>query len=112
MIDTFSLPFFDNDGDNTAQALFAQPGLLNKIIVENSNAAKAYVQLFDAAAADVTVGTTTPDYVIPVLAAGGTVDDYMGAPLRFKTAITYACTTTATGNTDPTTGLVISATYS
>jgi len=111
MAEYYSLPYFDGDGNNTAQTLNVGRTHLHKIIVENPNSATAYVQIFDALAADVTVGTTTPDYVIPVLGNSGTVDDYIPS-LRFKTGVTYACTTTPTGNTDPTTGLVLSATYS
>lgn len=111
MADYYSLPFFDGDADNTAQTLKAGKTYLHKIIVENPNGAKAYVQLFDALAADVTVGTTVPDYVVPVLAGAGTVDDYIPGIL-FTKGVTYACTTTPTGSTDPTTGLVLSAIYS
>jgi hypothetical protein len=111
MINTYTLPFFDADADNSAQTLVDKPSFLFKIIVENPNTAKAYVQLFDALAADVTVGTTVPNYVIPVFANSGTVDDY-AVPMKFKNGITYACTTTPTGSTDPTAGLVLSANFS
>ena len=47
---TGATPFFDSDGDNTAQALKAGAGTLYKLNVYNSNAAVAYVQLFDVAA--------------------------------------------------------------
>jgi len=103
-------PFFDSDGDNTAQVLKASGGDLVKVVAYNSNTADAFVQLFDTAAGSVTVGTTPPIYVIPVLGQGSSVIDFEGT-FPFGTAITYACTTTATGNGDPTTGLVISANY-
>jgi len=104
-------PFFDSDGDNTAQVLKAGAGKLYKITVENPNAAKAYLQLFDTAAGSVVVGTTVPVYVIPVFKESATIDDFAGVGLKFSTAITYACTTTATGSSDPTTGLTVSAGY-
>jgi len=112
--DTVSLPattpYFDSDGDNTAQALNASATKLYKLSVQNPNASIAFVQIFNAAAGDVIVGTTTPDYVIPVLGNSATVEDFV-APLDLGTAATYACTTTATGNGDPSTGLVVSAAY-
>lgn len=103
-------PYFDSDGDNTAQALKASAGNLYKINVYNPNTAIAFVQLFDTAAGSVTVGTTTPVYVIPVPSEGFTIEDFVPG-LSFGTAITYACTTTATGSGDPTTGLTLSATF-
>jgi len=106
----YTSPFFDSDGDNTAQALSASAGFLYKILAWNVNTSAAYVQLFDAAASDVTVGTTTPNYVVPVPASGGVLDDYV-PPMKFSTAISYACTTTATGNGDPSTGLTVSGTF-
>jgi len=101
---------FDSDGDNTAQAIKAAAGELFDITVYNPNTSVVFVQIFNVAAGSVTVGTTVPDYVIPVLAEGGTIKDWAKGA-SFDTAITYACTTTATGNGDPTTGLTLSATY-
>lgn len=103
------ISYFDSDGDNTSQALKTSVGVLRKLHVINPNSSNCYVQLFDAATGDVTVGTTEPDYVVFVPAEGATIDDYKN--FKFSTAITYACTTTATGSGDPTTGLVVSALY-
>jgi hypothetical protein len=103
--------YFDSDWDNTAQALKAAAGTLRSICINNTNGNDCFVQLFNVAAWGVTVWTTTPNYVIPVKANWGTIDDFGGKWLSFSTAITYACTTTATGNGDPTTGLTISAWY-
>lgn len=113
---TFVKPYFDNDGDNTAQAMKTTEGDIYFFHAVNANTADAYVQFFDAATGDVTVGTTTPDFVLFVPGGDGTNDgaiaqQFYNAPVHFENAVTYACTTTATGNTDPTTGLVISATY-
>lgn len=103
-------PFFDSDGDNTAQAMKAAAGSLYKLHIINSNASAAYVQLFNVAAGSVTVGTTTPNYVAFVPANGSLTEDFVQG-MAFSTAITYACTTTATGSGDPTTGLTVSASY-
>src|SRR3990167_8780142 len=106
---------FDSDGDNTAQACKASDGYIYGIQVTNTNTADAYFQLFDVAAASVTVGTTTPKLSFLVPAGDGTnagaVDHFFGKPISFNTAITYACTTTATGNGDPTTGLTVNILY-
>jgi hypothetical protein len=101
---------FDSDGDNTAQALTVNGSNLYHVHVYNPNAAVAFVQLFDLATASVTVGTTAPKYVIFVPATGNTVEDF-DVPMSFTTAATYACTTTATGNGDPTVGLTVSFGY-
>jgi len=102
---------FDSDGDNTNQQIKASGGRLFGMEISNPNSVDAYLQLFDAASADITVGTTTPkqSYLIP--AGDGTLDgafDITFTPdwMHFHTAIFYACTTTATGNGDPSTGLV------
>lgn len=106
---------FDSDGDNTAQSVKTNPGTVYQIAVSNPNSSDAYLQLFDVAAGSVTVGTTTPNqsYLIP---AGdgtndGAADKVLSIPIQFDTAITYACTTTATGSGDPTTGLVVNILY-
>ena len=106
-----SIPLFDSDGDNTAQAAKTTPGRVHSLQVYNGSDANAFIQFFDTAVADVTVGTTTPiqSYFVPV---GGAYTSEYPFAWKFKTAITYACTTTATGNTDPSTGLTVNLLYS
>lgn len=104
------ITLFDSDGDNTAQAAKAAPGSLHHLEVSGIDAVDSFFQIFDLLAADVTVGTTTPKLSYLVPAGNATVRgvvslDFGESGLRFDTGITYACTTTATGNTDPTTGL-------
>jgi len=101
---------FDADGDNTAQAIKASAGNLYKVDVYNSNGTAAFIQLFDVVPGSVTVGTTTPKYVF-FIPAGGAASMDLVVPISFSSAITYACTTTATGNGDPTTGLTCSFGY-
>lgn len=107
----------DTDVDNTAQVIKAAPGFLHYVHVANPNTDAAWLHLYDAAAADVTVGTTTPkqSYMVP----GGSATNPGGFDLPlgnhqmyFGTAITYAATTTVGGGADPTTGLVLNAHYS
>lgn len=106
---------FDADGDNTAQQIKASAGKLYGLEVSNPNTVDAYIQLFDLATGSVTVGTTTPkqSYLVPGGDGinNGAMDKVFTIPVSFATAITYACTTTATGSGDPTTGLVVNAIY-
>lgn len=99
-------PYFDGDGDNTVQTIKPSAGSLYKLLIQNPNGAEAFVQLYDTAAP--IVGTTIPVYVIYVPASGAAVDDNNSVPLEFTDSIKYACTTTATGNGDPATGLIVS----
>lgn len=113
----FKRPHFDSDGDNTAQAVKTTAGRIHALEVSNPNAVDAYLQLFNAAAGDVTVGTTTPTLSLFVPAGDGTLDGAMDKEwgdegLDFQTAITYACATTATGSGDPATGLVVNLLFS
>ncbi len=111
MINT--IPYLDTDGDNTAQALKTADGRILYLHVINPNATDAFLQLFDAATGDVTVGTTTPALTFLIPAGNGVTRGAWelppGVAILFKVAITYACTTTATCNGDPTTGLIINA---
>lgn len=111
-----SIPYFDADGDNTAQTVKTTGGRIHYLEVSNPNATDAYIQFYDAAAGSVTVGTTTPVQSFLVPAGDGTKDagteKTFNFPWKFNDAITYACTTTATGSTDPTTGLVVNILYS
>jgi hypothetical protein len=112
-LDAPGRPFFDSDGDNTAQAMKSSGGFVYFLEVSNTNTADAYFQMFDAETSDVTVGTTTPSLSIHVPAGDGTLrgsmDMLLPGGIIFNTAITYSCTTTATGSGDPSTGLVVNA---
>lgn len=114
MIHTLTL--FDASGDNTAQVLYAGAGKVFYIHAINRNTADAYLQFFDLAAADVTVGTTTPKLSFLVPGGNGTTAGafeahFDAAPLEFELRVTYACTTTATGGTNPTTALTLNFSY-
>lgn len=101
---------FDSDGDNTAQQCKASAGILCGIHVQNSNGSAAFIQFFDLATGSVTVGSTTPKMSFQV-PANGNLDIEFIRPIPFATAITYACTTTATGSGDPATGLTVTNLY-
>ena len=86
-----------------------------KFIVTNSiAAATAFVQIFNVAAASVTLGTTVPLFVIHVPAAsatvGGTVEIGFELPgLLFETRCSVFGTTTAEGSTGTADGLFLQA---
>lgn len=106
---------FDSDGDNTAQVIKNGPGVIHYIEASNINAADAFLQLFNAVAADVTVGTTVPKQSFLVGKGDGTnrgaMDRVFNPPLDFQEGMSYACTTTVTGNGDPAVGLVVNIGY-
>ena len=65
---------------------------------DNANATKAYLQVFDAAAADVTLGTTVPKLIVPI--ASLETLRVMGLELQMTgPALSAAVTTTPTGST-------------
>lgn len=88
----------------TKQAVKASAGTFGGFYYYNPNASVAYVQVFDVASAGVTLGTTAPDMIFGVPASSGAVVE-IGNGVNMATAITLACTTTATGSTAPGTGL-------
>ena len=100
-------PFFDSSVVATVENLKSNGGVyLYFIEVSNPNGSNAFLQLFNVAAANVTIGTTVPNqsYLVP---ANGGMDIAFSDPLEFDTALSYAATTTATGSTAPGTGLVL-----
>ena len=110
------LPHHDATADNTATEMKAAAGKLYYLEVANINNVDVFLQLFNVAAVDVTVGTTAPVQSFIVPAGTGTVraimeKDFSRGPLHFRTAISYAVTTTVGGNTSPGTAVEFSAGY-
>lgn len=87
------------DLDETEEEIKATAGQLYKLRIANNATTVRYVKLYNATAANVTVGTTTPvdTIVIPPASAAGTptvlTEAYGPAGLAFATAITAAATT-------------------
>lgn len=80
-----------------------------KVIAMNTSAATAFVQVFDLAAADVTLGTTVPKYQIVLAATTGFVDlDFSWLDV-FLTRMSAASTTTSGGATGSAAGVRIQA---
>jgi hypothetical protein len=91
--------FFDCDVSAFDVLVQIGPTLLYSYDIHNVSAADAFVQLFDAASiVDVIVGTTVPDYVVP-LAANGIRALAFSKPLSFPLGLVIASTTTSGGNT-------------
>lgn len=94
----------------TAATVSAAAGKFGGVMFMNLNSAPAYIQVFDTTGA-VTLGTTTPTFVIP-LPANATAANGVAAVHGFSVGIAItngikvAATTTATGATVVGTGLV------
>jgi hypothetical protein len=97
------------DVDNTSQTAKSSSGRVYGYHVYNPNSSDAWLHLYDSASA-VTPGTTTPTVSLWVPAQGA-LDAVFPLGLEFEAGIKYAATTTVTGGTDPTTGLVMNLFY-
>jgi hypothetical protein len=78
--------------------------------VYNPGASVAYLQVFDAAAADVTLGTTVPVYTLAIPATGAALID-PPRPVLCSTRMSYAVTATRTGAGAPASACNLSLVY-
>lgn len=100
--------------DETVTVIKAAPGRLHNLVIENTQGAIAWVQVFDAAVAgDVTLGTTEPDFEFQVPATTGAARlSFPGdAHLPFETGIAIASTTADKGAAGSADGVLAYATY-
>lgn len=86
------------DLDETEEEVKATAGCLYKLRITNFATSIRYVKLYNATAANVSVGSTTPIDTIPIppaAASGATVltESYGGVGLTFDTALSIAATT-------------------
>jgi hypothetical protein len=88
----------------TKQAVKASAGTFGGYYAYNPNSSVAYIQVFDVASGSVTLGTTAPDMIFGIPATSGANLEITNG-VNMGTAITLACTTTATGSSAPSTGL-------
>jgi sporulation protein YlmC with PRC-barrel domain len=102
-------PFFDLSVDNSAQTMKATAGTLYYVSAYNPNAAVAWIQLLNHATP--TIGTTTPVMVMQIPANGMNEMLIAAQGLSFSTAITYAATTTASGDVAPAAPLTLTAAF-
>lgn len=96
---------------STKAAANASAGNLFGYHIYNPNSAVTYVQFFNVASAGVTVGSTAADMILAIPASGWADSPASGPPVAFGTALTVAATTTATGSSAPTTGLLVNLFY-
>ena len=91
----------------------SQPCDLCGLVASSTNAADAYLQIFAKAAADVTIGTTTPDAVVIIPKTTGLVPLALSSVsyLHSETGWCYAVTTTDNGSTAMTYGNTIDLTF-
>ena len=88
--------------DSPGLLIKAGQGVLHGWSLQNGAAAATYVQVFDAAAlANVTLGTTTPSFVICMAASEDS--NIVGADWAFTLGCVAFSTTSATGSTGATT---------
>lgn len=99
---------FDSSVVATLETMSPSPTTLYYIEARNTNNADVWVQLFEDAA--VTLGTTAPKLSLFVPAQGA-IDKYWQQGVKFKNLVSYAATTTSTGNTAPSTGITLNAGY-
>ena len=85
--------------DSPGKLVATGPTLITGFNIKNNVAAVSYIQCFNAAAlSDVNLGTTVPDYVIPVPTSGQVVLA-LTFPLYFSLGLCVFSTTTSTGST-------------
>ena len=85
---------------NTVLDVSNFPTYIATIEAANPSVAVSYLQIFWKASGSVTLGTTVPDVVIPLLGTGGAVIPFQGEGWKTRgTAWSIAATTTRTGST-------------
>ena len=99
--------YYNGALSSTKAVVKAGAGAISSIHIHNPSNAAAYLQVFDALTADVTVGTTVPTFTIgtATLVHNNVV---FPAPLEFAIGCVVAFCTTTTGSTGPSTAGVVS----
>jgi len=82
---------------NSAQAIKGTAGVLTGYAVYNPNATVAYIVFYNTAQGSVTVGTTTPHFIVPV-PPGQLAHIAFSCPITFGTAMSWAATAAAATN--------------
>jgi hypothetical protein len=92
-------PFFNGAVTNSAINVKAAPASFYGFALGNTTAAAVcYLQMFNTAAANVTLGTTVPVLSLPVLTPGTLALSFENSPVPFNVAMSIAATVTPTGN--------------
>jgi len=87
-----------------------QGGQFYGLSATNGDAAVRYLQVFNKAAADVTLGSDTPYIVIPMASSADINVNYLGG-VFMQDGISVACTTTRDGNTGATVAAEVNVVY-
>ena len=88
--------YYNGSVNATKVVVTAAPTLIQSISVLNATSAEAYLQLFDKATGDVTVGSTAPSLVFGV-GAEGNPHFLFPKPIYFKTGLVIASATARAG---------------
>jgi hypothetical protein len=91
-----SKAYFNDDVAGTKQVVQVGPTLIYGYEIHNVSAADAFLLCYNKLTADVTVGTTVPDYVVPN-AANAVKGKSLAVPLVFETGLVIASTTATDG---------------
>ncbi len=89
---------------STAQAIKATAGVLDGYFIYNPNATAQFVQFYNTAQGSVTVGTTSPLFMLTIPPASAANCSFPKG-VSFSTAMSWSATSTAGGNGAPTTAL-------
>lgn len=95
--------------DETVVNVSAGACHVTDIVAANTTGAAAFVQVFDLAAADVTLGTTRPLFVIALAATTGWQHLSFSEGVVFDTRFSAASTTAAEGSTGSADGVFVQA---
>lgn len=93
------MPSHNTTNDGTVTDVCATSCKLEQLEVWNNDAAQRYLQIFNMAAASVTLGTTAAFVTLVLPPSGGNT---LAKPIRFSQGCSYAVTTTRAGATGPT----------
>ena len=105
--------YVNTDINATKAGIVSASNVVYSVDVDNRlNSAASYLKLWNVAVGSVTVGTTVPDWIIEVPAAG-TASVYIPEGITFGTALTVACVTEdgTGGTTNPTSDVTIEISY-
>ncbi len=95
---------------STAQAIKGSAGILQGYYIYNPNSVAAFVQFYNTAQGSVTVGTTSPLFMLTI-PPGTAANLWTPGGITFGTAMSWSATSTAGGNGAPTTALDAVAWY-
>ncbi len=96
---------------STAQAIKGSAGTLKGYYIYNPNAIAAYVQFYNTAQGSVTVGTTSPLFMLTIPPTSAANLWMQPGGITFGTAMSWSATSTAGGSGAPSTALDAVAWY-